>query len=302
MPRHTPLSLEIPISFGNVRISFFVYENLFFAGALCASIPHSHSEYELLYTVRGDGRQTVDGKDVICRAGDLLLLRPDTYHYQSAEKISEDVERCSFRFFLRPPAPSAAPNEQKGYHALRDALDRIFLLRDGEGKLYDCFSRLHRELSERRLGYFECVRATCTLLLTELLRLAEADGDGIFPSEELRHATYFRNRIEGFLRWRYAEKVGIEELAEALHLSTRQTARLLHRYWGMSFVHKLTEVRLAQARVLLTETQTPLIKVATACGFQSYSYFCTCFRRATALSPGAYRTAYGTSADKPPLS
>ena len=292
MSRPLPLSLEIPVSFGNARLSFFVYENLFFADALCASIPHSHSEYELLYTVRGGGRQTVEGRDVAYGAGDLLLLSPDTYHYQSADKIAPNTERCSFRFFLRPPTPAATPDEQKGYAALRQTLNGIFLKSDKEGRLYGYFLRLHRELGERTLGYFECVRATCILLLTELLRLAAPGAADIFPSEELRHATYFRSQIERFLRWRYAEKVSIAELAADLHLSERQTARLLHRYWGMSFVHKLTEVRLAQARVLLTESDLPLIKVATACGFQSYSYFCACFRRATALSPGTYRTTH----------
>lgn len=283
-----PFALEFPIRIGGARISFFVYENLYLSGESCASVPHDHIDYELFYTASGEGVQTIEGYSIPYRAGELLLIYPGEYHYQSIETLAQSTSRYSFRFSLHPPKGEDA-EEKRGYEAMRRLLASFRTLKDEGGVLLSHFERVHREIGEKRAGYYGYVVAECLILFTEIIRLTERASAALFPSEELRHNSYFRNQIERFLRRGYKEKVTLADLAAALNVSVRQASRLVQQTFGMSFVEKLTRVRLEQAKFLLTTTALPLEEIAAECGFQSYSYFASCFRAAAGVTPTAFR-------------
>ena len=284
-----PFALEIPMQVGNTRISFFVYENLFLEKDQCASVPHDHSDYELFYAVTGEGIQSIEDENVRYTEGDLVLIRPYEYHYQAKETLSKEISRYSFRFSIHPPAKSASPEAHRGYQSLISLFSQTRTLRDESGRLLAHFQKLHQEITQKEVGYFCCIQGECLILFTEILRLSEENCDAVYPSEELRHADYFRRQIERFLRWRLAEKVTLDDLASALCVSTRQTTRLVRRTFGMSFVAKLNQVRIERAKFLLKNGEMPPDKIAAECGFQSYSYFAARFRDSVGMTPTAYK-------------
>ncbi len=284
-----PFALEFPVKVGMVSVSFFVYENLYLKGQACASFPHDHSDYELFYTDTGHGIQEIEGVCYPYTAKDLLLLKPGEYHHQSASTLADQTARYSLRFSLKPLSKSAGAEEKRGHIAMLSLLSKIRLLHDSEGILQPHLERLRLELKEKKQGYYDCVRAVCGLLLTDIIRLSQIDTSAVFPSEELRHSSYFRNQIERFLRHKYPEKVTLDDLALALRVSSRQASRLVRRAFGLSFIEKLTRVRIEQAKFLLESTETPLEEIAESCGFQSYSYFAACFHAQTGMTPTAFR-------------
>ncbi len=284
-----PFALELPIRIGCTHISFFVYENLYLKGSDCVSVPHDHMDYELFYTASGEGVQTVEGRAIPYGTGDLLLVYPGEYHYQASETLGESTSRYSFRFSLHPPKGEG--EEKKGYEALRALLSSLRVLHDGEGVLLSHFARVHREICEKREGYFGYAQAECLILFTELVRLAKGETAALFPAEELKHGSYFRNQIERFLRHRYSEKVTLEDLAAALCVSSRQASRLVRQAFGISFIEKLSRVRLEQAKFLLKSSVLLLEEIAARCGFQSYSYFAACFHGAVGMTPSEFKNA-----------
>ncbi|RMD61627.1 MAG: GlxA family transcriptional regulator [Alphaproteobacteria bacterium] len=68
------------------------------------------------------------------------------------------------------------------------------------------------------------------------------------------------------------------ELARRAGLSTRQLERLFHKYLRRSPARYYLELRLDRARLLLIQTDMPIIDVALACGFVSASHFSKCYR------------------------
>lgn len=284
-----PFALEFPVHVGNVSVSFFLYENLYLKGEACAAFPHDHSDYELLYTACGSGVQEIEGTAYPYAAGDLLLIRPGEYHHQSSHTLKQSTARYSIRFLLCRPYDSASSEEKRGFTAIQDILGSLRCLRDENGVLAVIFDRLHREFSQKRNGYLGCVEAECLLLFTAMLRLTGKDISAIFPSEELRRGNFFRSQIERFLHHRSAERVTLEDLALALRVSQRQASRLVRQAFGMSFVEKLTRVRIEKAKFLLVETEKSPDEIAADCGFQSYSYFSLCFRKKTGVPPSVYQ-------------
>jgi len=68
------------------------------------------------------------------------------------------------------------------------------------------------------------------------------------------------------------------ELARNAGLSTRQLERLFRKYLNRSPARYYLELRLNKARLLLLQTNMPVIDVALACGFVSASHFSKCYR------------------------
>lgn len=69
-----------------------------------------------------------------------------------------------------------------------------------------------------------------------------------------------------------------EDLAAFIGLSRRQLERLFRQHVGRSPTQFYLELRLQRARLLLTQTDLPVVDVAVACGFVSASHFSKTYR------------------------
>jgi transcriptional regulator GlxA family with amidase domain len=74
------------------------------------------------------------------------------------------------------------------------------------------------------------------------------------------------------------EPLDRSKLAKSAGLSSRQLERLFRKYLNRSPARYYVELRLNRARLLLLQTNMPVIDVALACGFVSASHFSKCYR------------------------
>lgn len=87
----------------------------------------------------------------------------------------------------------------------------------------------------------------------------------------------------------FDRELGLDDLATAAGVSKSHLIRLFHTHLGKTPSQYLTEVRLAEAARLLTQTDRPVTEIAFACGFGSLSTFERAFRQCHGRSAGAYR-------------
>lgn len=79
--------------------------------------------------------------------------------------------------------------------------------------------------------------------------------------------------IYEFFVHHYNEDVHLSDLAAELHLSERQTERLVLEHTGRTFREELTRVRLMMADRLLKTTDLSLTEIAQYVGYRSYAGF-----------------------------
>ncbi len=96
-------------------------------------------------------------------------------------------------------------------------------------------------------------------------------------------------RTRLLLAARFAEGLGLPEIARAVHSSTFLLARVFHRETGLALHQYRTRLRLRAALERLVEAETDLTALALDLGFASHSHFSDAFRRAFGLTPSECR-------------
>lgn len=85
------------------------------------------------------------------------------------------------------------------------------------------------------------------------------------------------------------ENIRLGTLSSLIGFSEGHFTRVFREEFGMTFVQYLTACRIDHSKELLAQTAIPIEQIAYRVGINSYSYFCTCFKRLCNISPGEYR-------------
>jgi AraC-like DNA-binding protein len=96
---------------------------------------------------------------------------------------------------------------------------------------------------------------------------------------------------------RYAEEIGVEDMARAAGLSRAYFSREFKRAYGESPRAYLLTRRLERAAALLRTTDRSVSDVCFSVGLRSLGSFTTSFARTYGLSPAAYRDSFPPAAE-----
>jgi len=85
------------------------------------------------------------------------------------------------------------------------------------------------------------------------------------------------------------QHISPESLAIKLNISYSRFRKLFKSYFGISPWKYILQIRIANAKEMLTNTQRQIQEIAWETGFDNPDYFTSAFKRITGTSPGAYR-------------
>lgn len=87
----------------------------------------------------------------------------------------------------------------------------------------------------------------------------------------------------------FAEKVGLQDIADAASISPRECSRCFQKNFGASPVEYLNEHRIRMASKMLAQGADSVTDISENCGFSSVSYFGKLFRETMGCTPKEYR-------------
>ncbi|HEY4347554.1 MAG TPA: helix-turn-helix transcriptional regulator [Gaiellaceae bacterium] len=103
-------------------------------------------------------------------------------------------------------------------------------------------------------------------------------------------------RAKDLVDARYAEPLGVDDLARVAGLSRAHFSREFRRAFGESPHAYLLTRRLERAAALLRTTDRSVTEIGFAVGVKSIGSFTTSFTRTYGISPTAYRAKYPPAA------
>ena len=156
--------------------------------------------------------------------------------------------------------------------------DEFFLDKNELLNIYDnCLK--HQKEDENKL-YLK-IKPLCYMLY--LLQMLTTD----VPEKEIKTTVF--DSLLSFVQRNFMNDIGIKDIAFACACSESTVSHLFKSNTGMSVKEYITDLRIKQAKKLLTATDLPILTVAELCGFPNSNYFPTIFKKHTGKTPTDYR-------------
>ena len=255
-----------------IRIEMLFYRETDRAYAIA---PHAHAIHQWYLLVHGGVDMQLEDRTLALRPGESVIIPPGMlrsprcrdrapgYLVAVFEATDLDLSGCVGEVL---PTPAALAGEVAAL---------VAELRQPQGP------------SSRHL---------CAALLTRLLiglERAHVQG-GVRPAGQ--RATPVRAPVaqaEAFMERNFWRPLRRQDISRAVGLSEVQLGRLMRSATGRSILQRLTDIRMEQASHLLRESDMAISQIALEVGISSFSHFASTFRRATGLTPSAFRRSRG---------
>ncbi len=237
---------------------------------------HNNADYELHIILKGCCLVDVEDHQHPMQEGQAILIAPGQYH--RPQTLPGEFDYYSLSFSL---------SEGPLYESLHQYVPSCKIFSTTPEIAATC-RNIYFEMAAGNPFRQELLQALRTQLFLYTLRqlnLAEKPpAISQTPSEKER-----TEMIDNFFEHHMADRAGSEKLADQLHLSRRQLARVLQEYYGMGFQQKLIHTRMDHAAWLLRSTDKKVSEVAGAVGYTSEAAFYQVFRHHFSMTPQQYR-------------
>jgi AraC-like DNA-binding protein len=98
-----------------------------------------------------------------------------------------------------------------------------------------------------------------------------------------------------YMNSHFSDKITIENLAGQVNISAGHFSKIFKSITGETPIEFLNSLRLQKARIMLMNNVSNITDIALECGFNSSSYFSTCFLEKYKTTPSSYRQKYLTN-------
>ncbi|MEM7383994.1 MAG: AraC family transcriptional regulator, partial [Verrucomicrobiota bacterium] len=113
----------------------------------------------------------------------------------------------------------------------------------------------------------------------------EGKKESLLPYSQISEAV-------DYIRQHHCEKIGVEELAQRVGISSRQLHRKFRQVFGMSVQDFLAKTRIQAASDALIHQDRTIAEIAATFGFCDQSAFTLQFRKHTGMTPIRFRQRY----------
>lgn len=137
-----------------------------------------------------------------------------------------------------------------------------------------------REFSEKKFFYREKSSSVMKGLVVDICRGEQKKIDSSFDTIET---------VITYINANYGTKLSNKELAELVGYHEYYLNRLFLKHTGKTMHSYITDVRLAESKKMLINTDMSLCRIAEAAGFNNSSHFAACFRAKFGYTPSYYK-------------
>ncbi|WP_135555243.1 helix-turn-helix transcriptional regulator [Paenibacillus cymbidii] len=249
---------------------------------------HNHVAYELHFFVGGSGTMFADGREIAIRSPSVHLIGPHVYHAFTAEN-ADPLTRFYLQFAFAETNSrddcSLPPSEAL---QIKEALERIgYLLFDDPEPLLLLTEQIKAQFASPLLGYYTQIRSLFMQLIVLIARTIRPAAESYALSAKIQDD--LRTRVIEMYLDEYRRNLTLEELADRLHMSAKQTNRVMRKYYGVSFKQKLLDLRIEAAKQILLTGDMSIRQIAEEVGYASERHFGALFARRTGITPTQFR-------------
>jgi len=248
------------------------------------AILHNHKNFELRLVSGSDATIYAGGEFYPVRDGDIFITPPLIYHYYIVPPHSSSSYRSFSFYFIEDGTPQGADE----LNHLMDVVSAPVRFTDQDHWVDILFNRIRQEFDGCQPGYMSRVSALLASLILTTMQYLLPDKDVQWNNEYSLYNNQQELMIERFFAEEFRNNISIADLANLLHVSSRQVNRILNNLYKCSFTQKLTEVRIERVKLAITLAGKHVLEAAFENGFHSLPHFYTAFHKYCGCSPSQY--------------
>lgn len=248
------------------------YNKLTSRNVVATERPRGRSDYQLIYIASGKAHFFFEKEEKVVSHGNIVIYRPgesQMYYYYLNE--ATETYWVHFTGFDADKLLSEA-----------DLTDKVFYIGESSDHT-NLFSRIIREIQMKRTNFQEI---SIVLFKQFLLMSGRYLNEGKFANRDTLNEV---ERAISYFNDNYSTEVNIEEYAKKRHMSVSWFIRNFRNTTKQTPLQYLIDIRITNAKALLTTTDDSVSQIANAVGFDNPLYFSRLFHKHTGMSPMKYR-------------
>ena len=231
---------------------------------------HGAQSYEIHYCVNGNGELVTEDSTYILNKNVLYMTGPGIWHRQLVNKKEPLCEICLYIQIV-----------SRGNDILSNNFNSThFWIGEANTLLEQIFGMLYSFLSKNSVYSGEIKKHLSELIITEMSYLYSKDF--VAADKDTPDDKKFIIIDEAFL-YDYAG-ITVNELADRIGLSVRQTQRVLKQYYGVTFREKCMKSRLEAAYIMLKKGKS-VSQTAYDVGYADTPSFIRAFKKMYGKTP-----------------
>lgn len=245
-------------------------------------ISHYHDCHEIFYIASGNAEITIGQGRYRVSDGSMVII-------SRYEEHSVSVKSNSYKRYTLSLSPSFFGNkEDYRLYSLLTNRPKNFSHVIEAGTDRTEFEMIFKNLLTEFNGNGEYSEDMTAMLLKQLLIKIYRKKPDFFSMHEDNVISVVES-IQRVFQQSCGEKYTLDSLSEKYNVSVFYLSHLFKRVTGYSVMSYLLSCRIANAKLLLSESGKRIAEIAQECGFSDSSDFSRRFRQETGMSPSLFR-------------
>lgn len=252
---------------------------------------HKHDYIEVNYVYNGKLEQTVGGRPIILKKGELLLLN---------QHIEHEIKACAkedivINFIIRPAFFDFIFSYLSSGNIVSDFLLSSLYNNTQNGQflyfkvseiedIQDLIRKIIHEIMYPTTFSESAIKLYMGLFMIELIK----NSDRVERKEEASITHYLVVESLKYIEEHYKE-ASLYELAERLNQSHYGLSKTIKKATSRTFKDLLQERRLGKAKEMLEGTDLPIASIVEQVGYDNISYFYRIFKVKFGQTPKEFR-------------
>jgi AraC family transcriptional regulator len=243
---------------------------------------HKHHGYEFMLPITDMPLMEIDSKDIYARKYHVIPINPMQEHGVSGRM--ENVRFISLLF-----------DENFFNSIISDAFRQKNLLFCNENypvsmELYSLIKMFIKESTrvspEKRIMLENLSHTIAILIFRDIIK---KESNLLQLGKPFNTGTQIINKVVQYIKENYQKECTLEELSEIAGISRFYLIRIFKDYMGKTPYDYLLDIRIENAKLLLTKENSSITDVCHECGFNNMSHFIRTFKKKIGTTPSSYK-------------
>ena len=272
------------VNYDDPNFPSYIYDGWIAPKVTWEGVPHFHEDIEIMTIKEGQVAYFVNGKELLLRAGDTIVVNSNQIHYNMT--VNGEVAKYVICILHPSILVNSITVEMQAVRPITENPDLPYLRFRYINEHTESIRNLVLGMPDLRHDPF-----AITKQFYQIWDIIRKHAETLGATEDVvsdPRIQSFKSMMH-FISNNYQNQVTLADIAASGSISKSLCNTLFHQYVGESPINYLMHLRCRKVAELLRSGKIPMTEIASRTGFGGVSYMSEIFRKFFEKSPREYR-------------